>query len=445
MTTEVAENLAEGVSDVGVIEHDDNFEHGSDGLTDFTELVTTIADKTRKHGDVIDRLNWLRRAPIVGLVALGGAGVIGFHESQLLLAFGTEGAATIGQFTSAAMAIGTAGAGYATRPATRFRQRFKANRRLGLNEQLADFFDGEPVEIYRQGRIRFSNELRVLWDGPDDSHSLTSNGLLERLTKLQELVQKSDARDVAVPRDQVKEFLHGTDLEDTHITRDEWLRATKKRNIRDSIEGKDEVVCLSSEQLDTVIENARIATTEEPLHTIMTTLRQHKPDHPLLRHYFAGIKADPDHADTFTDKIRRQLERHLDDVEGGVKPVADFDEYADDQDGASGPNFERIKHHMSGSPSIGSDGQLLLVSRSLSDYTHVQASDLLRHMGITVKELERLPEIAENLPKERLVQLCELAAWLTMHSRLDLGGDESTERAFQDHTSTHNRSRPIRT
>ncbi len=429
MTNEVTEEFTEGVSDVDVNETDDNFEHGSDGLTDFSELVTTIADQTRNHGDVIDRLNWLRRAPIVGMVAMGGAGLIGFHEAQLLLAFGTEGSATIGQFTSSAMAIGTAGVGYATRPATRFRQKFKSNRRLRLNDQLARHFDGEPVEIYRQGRICFSNELRVMWDGPDKSQSLTSNGLLQRLTKLQELVQKSGARDVAVPRDQVKEFLHGTDLEDTRLTRDEWLRTTKKRKITDRIEGKTEVVCLSSEQLDTVIENARIATTEEPLHTIMMTLRQHKPDHPLLPHYFAGIKADPDHADTFTNKLRRQLERHLDDVDGGVKPVADFDESFDDHDGASGPKFERVKHQMSGSPSIGSDGQLMLVSRSLSDYTHVQASDLLRHMGITVKELERLPEIAENLPKERLVQLCELAAWLTMHSRLDLGADESTERA----------------
>ena len=429
MTTEVAEKLAEGVSDVGVNETDDNFEHVSDGLTDFSELVTTIADKTRKHGDVIDRLNWLRRAPIVGVVALGGAGVIGFHESQLLLAFGTESAATIGQYTSTAIASATAGVSYATRPVTRFRQRFKASRRLWLNEQLADFFDGEPVEIYRQGRNRFSNELRVLWGGPEESQSLTSNGLLQRLTKLQELVQKSGARDVAVPRDQVKEFLHGTGLEDTRLTRDEWLRTTKKRKITDRIEGKDKVVCLTSEQLDTVIENARIATTEEPLHTIMMTLRKHKPDHPLLPHYFAGIKADPDHAGTFTNKLRRQLERHLDDVDGGVKPVADFDESFDDQDGASGPKFERVKHHMFGSPRIGSDGQLMLVSRSLIDYTHVQTSDLLRHMGITVKELERLPEIAQNLPKERLVQLCELAAWLTMHSRLDLGADESTERA----------------
>ena len=167
------------------------------------------------------------------------------------------------------------------------------------------------------------------------------------------------------------------------------------------------------EDLDRVIKNAEKATVEEPLHTIMQLLRRVEPRHPLLSHYRVGIKQDQALKRSFLATATRIVNNRLQDVFPIRTPSP--------QSTPENPlPHVRAKQHMQGAVGLSLLGKPLITWQNLSRLGEKEREDLLDRYQIGIDELQALGRQFGVLPHNELVQLCEVAVWLTMHDMLDV-------------------------
>lgn len=371
------------------------------------ELGARILDK----GDVIDRLRWLKHMPTVGATALVGAGVVGAHEG--LIAYGwLNYSLELSGVGAGAITLSTAALANAVKPINRRLEARRARPIIRSHEALSEHFEGESVEIYRLGGGRKRNrELAVFWEGSDTNEEYSSSIAHSRLTSLLTVAEGSGAKTVVAPKSAVAEYLHDVPDESlAEMSRNEWLRNKKKTRVTDPVHGDEPVIVINTDTLPKIVENTRLATSEEPLHSVMQLLARVKPGHPLLRSYYPGIKTDSEAANAFEIKVRRAVDKYLLDTEMGWQI----------EEGADAVPRAKQKSSLIGRTTIRPNERPSISWQKANEFGYSERGDLLRHFGVTEAELENLGELAATLPSHRLVKLCEVAALLTMHDRLSL-------------------------
>ncbi len=357
------------------------------------EDIQKIADRIARKGDVIDNLPWLRRISWIGATSLVCAGIAGSYEVTFHLLSNQETPdVQFALLAAAAVPVTVAQKLQRQKLRHKYKGVVESFEALQKDKELS-------VELYRASPKRKKQGLDLRWYATDEP--IPAATLATKLKGLAEIAEAGSIPMITIPADQIADYVDETVLERA-TSHDDWLKKRKKLGIKDKILGEQPVVTLSLEELDQTLQRVETAQTGEPLNTLMRILVLVQPNHPALKYYDSN-PASPRRFQ-FERSLRMAIERRLDAVEQSKVMIDDVP--------------IRQKVHLMGTPRIGKNGQVLGDYRALNNKLHGQTVDLLRELKIDEDGLASILKNWDKYPPQKVIELCELASWLTLKGQI---------------------------
>lgn len=369
-------------------------------LPQLSETAQALNLQLESRGDTLDRIKSLRRVTGVGTLAVGLA-VVGTNGGLFPLAADTAA----GTFSMLFLA---GAASTVARKYGRHRQRTSVAEVVEVQHELQQAFDGEVVEVFCSKHTKRNPERRaVLWNGNEEIDEPLSDYLLERLKQLRAVADGVDADEVGVPKEYLADFIDEEQNVGCVKTFNEWLKDYKKLSLVDKKHGKDQIHFVDRDELDELINSIEASSqSEEPLRSIMKVLAHYKPAHSAHKWYGARSN-NPAQADKrLKGLFRNVLERRLQDVERTRDVDDDFIPEV-----SKVHTFGRVRS---------SNGRAKIDWHQAEKRLHVATSDLLGQFKLTYSDLQQILSHPESFSPAKVVELCELAAWLTLEGH-DIG------------------------
>lgn len=287
-----------------------------------------------------------------------------------------------------------------------------------------------PIEPY-YNKAQQGVELRMF----ADDVPVSTGALHQELILLKRAAHAADATSVTVPLARVQDFVASSpqseDEGSTIQSSFDWLvdKSTawgKKFDPvlvdtstvtapNDSLTNAEEqqLINLSRTELDALCEQIQEKAAFEPLSSIMRVLSRVAPDHPLIAQYELLKQNKTLPRDAFRRAADFVTSRRLDDVAVAREEVA--------------PGIhQKLKQSIAGRLEVSRSGHPVVTWRT----PNLQVADsaaLFEHIRMTPEMLTALLQHPEIAPASKIVEICEIAVWLSEYTDFAFQGlDNST-------------------
>jgi hypothetical protein len=413
-------------------------------------VTVQVAETTHANGDMLDNMSWLKHLPIDGVVMRLGSIAAGLSYGTFFLREGYEGHVAL---TASVLAVTEA-----AKQVSRVHQRHKYAKQTDTLHYMQQE-TGLPVEIFRRRRDKALDMRMYVSDEP-----VTTAQLAKELHLLTEAADAGQIDNVTLPLSRVVDFVD-QDAIDASQTQSEWLKSIKGSRLKDkkihdaeSFLSEDQhgesttydeqyLLTLSVPELQDLLDKVTVASSNEPLDTIMRLLTHVQPNHPALKDYALLQKHPNASRDTLKRTLTMAIERRLDDVFAERKeyPISKTVIKPDGTPEAIDLKIPvKVKGALSGTPRVGKDGQALVEWRAANTNLLQHDSGLLEDKKLSEQRLVELLKAADQLPKEQVIELCELAAWLSLEGLLpaDFEQDQAAQTSWHEHLELESSGMP---
>lgn len=360
----------------------------------------SVYHEVREHGDVLDRLEWLKRTRGTGMIGLMGAGVAGFQM----------GVSAGSYMLSSAAALATADASrrLVTDRVFRYRQKKEVSSLLEGFDDISSQLEGGCAELYRQNTPD-GHHLHLFLESPEEDYS--HDEVTSLLTKTLHLSEENDIASVTIPRSSLSELAHQP-AEDAVTTRNEWLQRIKPHTVADG-KTNDEVYTFTRRELAEFLEVNK-PPADDALATYIDALASINPKHPFIKTHRTHQSNNAQGLKKMAQKFKRHIDLKLFDVEPHKIRL---------DNGA----YIRTKRDIVGKATIGKDDRPhRIVWKAVDGRPTGDRDSLLSYIGTDQEHLEQLPQKLRTLPKHKAIELCEVGAWLAAEEALGLDDSGNT-------------------